>query len=425
MKPSKGKIGHVIQAISILPILFFGAILLLLTYWQSMNLLKNETKRELSNASFSITTAFNSMFPGDYELIQAGDGYTLQKGKIDVTREYDLFDTFHENTGYDISLYYENTVILSTLESADGKRMVGVGATERILTEVLEAGEAQFYEKVLINRKNYFCYYLPLKNMDGSITGMLCVCKSEEAAIAAVNKTLIPILFVIAALILVLALILFLYTRNFVTVLTNLNTFLDQVSGGNLNAELSPSVTRRNDEFGAIGRSVVKMQDSLRHLLEQDALTKLFNRHFGDRKLRQVIQKCEEGGTAFALAIGDIDFFKKVNDTYGHDCGDVVLKNVASVLRDHMLNCGFVARWGGEEFLLVFDKMNMYQASDELEKILDKIRAMDTVYDDQLVKVTMTFGVTEGPGENITTLLKSADDKLYNGKQSGRNRVIV
>ena len=103
----------------------------------------------------------------------------------------------------------------------------------------------------------------------------------------------------------------------------------------------------------------------------------------------------------------------------------MILQNVANVLRDSMLTNGFVVRWGGEEFLLVFDKMNMYQAADELEKILDKVRAMETVYEEQTIKVTMTFGIAESHGQSQNELIKEADEKLYHGKQGGRNRVVV
>lgn len=425
MKKSKGKIGHVIQAISIIPILVFGAIILLLTYWQSINLLKSETVTELEAAAFSVNTAFNSMYPGDYTLEQKDEGLILQKGLIDITREYDLFDTMKEKTGFDFSIYYADTIIVTTLKKSDNERLIGAGATEKIVQEVIENNSPQFYEKVLINRAEYYAYYYPLTNKDGSVVGMLCACKPAQFAVDAVNKTLVPLMLVILLSLFIIALFIFLYTRKFQDVLSKLQDFLGQVSSGNLNAELDPTVSRRNDEFGVIGRNVVSMQDALRHMLEQDALTKLFNRHFGNRKLAQIIKKNEETGSVFALAIGDIDFFKKVNDTYGHDAGDVILKNVATVLRDNMLTNGFVARWGGEEFLLVFDKMNMYQGADELEKILEKIRAMETVYDDQLIKVTMTFGITEGHGQSLTELLREADEKLYNGKEGGRNRIVV
>ena len=425
MKKKHGRIGQTIQVLCILPILVFSAVILLTTYWQSLRLLKGEIRAQLQSVSHTIASTFNSMYPGDYSLSQKGEGISLQKGLIDITTEYDLFDSLKENTGVDIALYYDDTLILSTFLSDDGKRLVGLGASERLLEEVCINNSSVFYENVLINRSKFYAYYTPLTNMDGSVVGMLMVGRPCDQAIETVTENLYPFLLAILLFIFFTSFLIFIYTRKFNEVIEKLQSFLKEVSGGNLNAVLSPSVTRRNDEFGVIGRSVVSMQDSLRHMLELDALTRLFNRHFGNRKLAQVIPKNEEAGTCFALAICDIDFFKKVNDTYGHDAGDVILQNVANVLSDSMLTNGFVVRWGGEEFLLVFDKMNMYQAADELEKILDKVRAMETVYEGQTIKVTMTFGIAESHGQSQNELIKEADEKLYHGKQGGRNRVVV
>lgn len=425
MKKNHGKIGQVMQVLCTLPLVVLGCVILLMTYWQSAKLLRQEVHNELKTANYMLCSTFNSMYPGDYSLSQKGEGLSLQKGRIDITTEYDLFDSFKEMTGYEVALYYEDTLVLSTIVDKQGKRLIGIGANNKVMEEVITSATPTFYDKVLINRSEYYAYYAPLTNMDGSTVGMLMVGRPCAQVIEVITNNLYPFLAVIVLFLILSSLLVFLYTRRFHQVIDKLQSFLKEVSGGNLNAVLSPSVTRRNDEFGVIGRSVVSMQDSLRHMLELDALTRLFNRHFGNRKLAQVMQKNEEAGTCFALAIGDIDFFKKVNDTYGHDAGDVILQNVANVLRDSMLTNGFVVRWGGEEFLLVFDKMNMYQAADELEKILDKVRAMETVYEEQTIKVTMTFGIAESHGQSQNELIKEADEKLYHGKQGGRNRVVV
>ena len=167
------------------------------------------------------------------------------------------------------------------------------------------------------------------------------------------------------------------------------------------------------------------MQGSLRRMVETDALTGLFNRRSGERKLRAIMEKAIANQTPYCVSIGDIDFFKKVNDTYGHACGDEVLKTVAGILQEHMRSAGFVARWGGEEFLLVLDRMNLEQARTCLEETLEHIRRTEILYENQVVKVTMTFGLIESCGHDYESLLIEADDKLYVGKSGGRNRVVA
>lgn len=90
-----------------------------------------------------------------------------------------------------------------------------------------------------------------------------------------------------------------------------------------------------------------------------------------------------------------------------------------------MFHNGFAARWGGEEFLLVFDSMNIEQAHESLEELLDKIRALETHYGEQTIQVTMTFGLTAGDSPDYAQLLRAADEKLYEGKASGRNKIVL
>ena len=226
-------------------------------------------------------------------------------------------------------------------------------------------------------------------------------------------------------LVIIVGLLNLLYTKSFAKILLKIHSFLADVSTGNLNAVLDSAVLKRHDEFGDIGRSALSMQNSLRHLIEQDTLTGLYNRRSGNRRLIHVVSKAEHKQQPFAVCIGDIDFFKKVNDTYGHDAGDEVLKAVANALKEHMLKCGFVARWGGEEFLLVFDHMDADKAGKSLNDLLEKIRKLRIPYKEKIICVTMTFGVINGDHSDISKLLKDADDKLYFGKEHGRNRVIT
>ena len=122
--------------------------------------------------------------------------------------------------------------------------------------------------------------------------------------------------------------------------------------------------------------------------------------------------------------LGDIDFFKKVNDTYGHECGDIVLSEVATILNKNMRNQGFVARWGGEEFLLVFENCNLDEAVNKLEHILDEIRKKEISYKDEIVRITMTFGICQGSTDDMDDVIRMADSKLYEGKAGGRNQIV-
>lgn len=154
-----------------------------------------------------------------------------------------------------------------------------------------------------------------------------------------------------------------------------------------------------------------------------DQLTGLYNRRKCLESLADM-EKNPEIGT-LSIVMGDIDFFKKVNDTFGHDIGDEVLKAVAEHMRSMCGKEAMLSRWGGEEFLLIFAGKN----GDETFGIVDKLRKyiMDhpILVKNNEISVTMTFGIAEYDfaGDTEATI-KEADEKLYTGKQSGRNRVI-
>lgn len=419
----KGKIAYALQAINIIPLLLFGIIIMLLgTHWFTQCMYA-EVETELSNATSSLSVMLDMLYPGDYELI-GDNAFQLYKGEHNLTNDYSLIDHLKEETGLEFTLFYQDTRVLTTLTGNTGARITGSGAPTVVIENVLKTGETHFYPKAIIYNSGYFSYYAPLFNSDGSVIGMIFAGRPTAEVDAAVRKAIRPLVLADVILIAIVSIFTFLYTQKFVSSLLQIHGFLKEVSAGNLSANLTSSVLGRRDELGEIAHSALNMQHSLHTLVEQDALTSLSNRRSGDKKLREVVRNSAKTAKKFCIAIGDIDLFKKVNDTYGHECGDLVLKNVAYKLRSHMHGNGTAARWGGEEFLLIFEGRDKEESLQILEDIMDDIRTMESEYNGHKIKVTMTFGLTGGDTEDVTALLRSADEKLYEGKTTGRNRII-
>lgn len=420
-----GKIAYVLQSVSIIPLLIFGIVVLLLGTQIFTKAMYNEVETELRNVCRNLTTAIDALYPGDYELVEEGNNdYRLYKGSHDLTNDYTLIDRVNMNTDLDITLFYRDTRVLTTILNRDGDRIVGTGAGSTVIEDVFDTGEAKFYTNILVFNTSYFSYYAPLINSDGTVAGMLFVGKPTAEVDASVRASIYPLVIADLIFMVVVSFFIFLYTRRFTSALLQIRSFLKEVSVGNMDASLPAEVLRRNDELSEIARSAQNMQRSLHNLVEQDALTSLANRRSGDQHLRQLVKNAAADGTKFCIALGDIDNFKRVNDTYGHDCGDLVLKLVADIFRRRMRGNGLAARWGGEEFLLIFENMNISQAKLLLKEILDDIRSAECKYDDVSVCVTMTFGLAQGDTENVTELLRTADQRLYRGKNSGKNQIV-
>ncbi len=173
-------------------------------------------------------------------------------------------------------------------------------------------------------------------------------------------------------------------------------------------------------------RKLVQYNERLHRLASLDPLTGLLNRRSMREFLEKNIRMYQSGHVeSMALAIGDIDFFKKINDTYGHECGDLVLKQLSALFQEHIGSKGTISRWGGEEFLFAFHHMNGDEALMLLNELNRKLKKMEIPYGEHVVKVTMTFGLSEFDFvRGIDYSVNDVDKKLYQGKEAGRDRTI-
>ncbi len=183
-------------------------------------------------------------------------------------------------------------------------------------------------------------------------------------------------------------------------------------------------------EISGLIRELGKKNEELEYIAEHDSLTGLYNRHALWSYFDDLMQKEE----SFCVIMGDIDDFKKINDTYGHDCGDVVLKNVAKVFLDEVREGDIAVRWGGEEILMILIGTRN-DCLARTEKIRSHINKLGLVYDEENINVSMTFGLVNytelqiNSGAQSSTymdmLISVADKRLYEGKNSGKNKVVV
>lgn len=158
-----------------------------------------------------------------------------------------------------------------------------------------------------------------------------------------------------------------------------------------------------------------------------DALTRIYNKRFLLEALDAEFKRAKALHSDFSVLFFDLDHFKKVNDTYGHDAGDYVLKEFATLIRNGYVRPKDVfARYGGEEFVVLLANTNGEKAAEIAEKMRSAIQAHAFVYEGKRLPITSSMGVAElRTGiESAQTLLKAADQALYQAKNGGRNRVV-
>ncbi len=168
-------------------------------------------------------------------------------------------------------------------------------------------------------------------------------------------------------------------------------------------------------------------KDRFEKAAKHDPLTKLFNRAALQQRMTEEHQRQKRLGKPFSLILCDIDHFKSLNDTYGHDCGDFILVNLAEVLRGQLRELDCPARWGGEEFLILLADTDQEHCRIVAERIRRQIEGTAFRYGDITLSLTITLGLStcNSAEENPEEAIKKADQALYAGKRKGRNCVVA
>jgi diguanylate cyclase (GGDEF)-like protein/PAS domain S-box-containing protein len=157
----------------------------------------------------------------------------------------------------------------------------------------------------------------------------------------------------------------------------------------------------------------------------EDPLTHLYNRRYMMDQLSKEAERFERYETPFTIIICDIDYFKSINDAYGHNCGDQILVSLSQVLKNALRKIDVLSRWGGEEYLILLPEVDLEAGIFVANRLREIIEKRVFHYLDEILHLTMTFGVASfKTGDTIETLIKNADDALYRGKNSNKNCVM-
>ena len=155
-----------------------------------------------------------------------------------------------------------------------------------------------------------------------------------------------------------------------------------------------------------------------------DALTGLYNRRYAELIFSE-IKNDEEQHDLWSTAMLDIDDFKNINDVYGHDVGDIVLRDLAAMITSSLRKTDYVFRWGGEEFLLLLRNTDVNNSYNTLDKLRKKIKENEVDAKGQIIRFTVTMGLSQCTNGDVHKSISRSDENLYKGKRSGKNAVIL
>ncbi len=186
-------------------------------------------------------------------------------------------------------------------------------------------------------------------------------------------------------------------------------------------------IKRLQEELEERERQLLEANERLRHMSQTDGLTGLDNRRHLEERLEEMFEHAKRLNEPFSCVMCDLDRFKSVNDTYGHQAGDAVLRQFARILKTAAREIDRVGRYGGEEFMLLLPGTVLDAAVTFAERVRKEVEAHTFTFDDQSIRRTVSFGVGGWPHPRISgcdALVRAADDALYVAKETGRNKVV-
>lgn len=181
-------------------------------------------------------------------------------------------------------------------------------------------------------------------------------------------------------------------------------------------------VEKRTAELTEVNQKLANNIKKIQQLRNTDYLTAVYNRHKSETELLSEMARCKRYHSPLSVALFDIDEFKNINDTYGHQNGDLVLQKVSQLVLTHIRKTDTLGRWGGDEFFIILPGVHLSEAIISIEKLRSLIAAAEF---HECMQVTCSFGVTEYvAGDTVRSIYKRTDIGLYRAKNAGRNIVV-
>jgi len=189
--------------------------------------------------------------------------------------------------------------------------------------------------------------------------------------------------------------------------------------------EMNKALIKAHSTKDQVIRELKDTKAALEEMAIKDPLTQLYNRRYMMDQLASEWERYSRYETPFSVIIIDIDHFKMVNDTYGHDCGDYVLDQLSREMEEALRRIDVLCRWGGEEFLVLLPETTLEEGYLVSQRIHQATRSTTYHYKGQDLSITLTLGLASNVDhETIESLIKAADDALYRGKASGRDQIV-
>lgn len=263
---------------NMLPLILLTLVITTFSAVRFADSLNVETKNGLVNLSHTVVTLYDTVYEGDYHAVEKDGTVYFMKGDHTLNDSFTIIDSIKAETGVDITVFYQDTRIITTIRTDNGERVIGTKANGTVVEDVLKGGQPHFYASTMVEDVRYFSYYEPLNDAKGTCIGMIFLGKPSAQVEELVSGSLKPIIVCGIFTMLIACLVTIRFSGRLVNAIREMELFLVAIAKGDLHEELDQEVLERRDELGEMSRYLIKTQKSLQKLVEQDILTGLYNR---------------------------------------------------------------------------------------------------------------------------------------------------
>lgn len=253
-----------ILAITLLPLFVLTVVLTIYSVNSMRASLQEEALDGLKDMCYSIDAAYSVVDEGDYVL----EGENLKKGEFDITENEEIIDSFVKESDVEITLFYGDTRRATSLvDSKTGKKILGTKASSEVVDQVVKQNNEYSSSNLTINDQNYYAYYIPLKNSDGTAVGMVFAGKATEKIDGIIQTKIISLLLIALVLLIAAGIVALIVSSRIGKAVRKAEVMLDMLSHGDLTVEVDPKLLKRKDELGIMGQALKGLMEKLKGIL--------------------------------------------------------------------------------------------------------------------------------------------------------------
>lgn len=272
MKNKKNKKNHnkktslafSLLIMSVIPIVIFGMIVSVYSSHILTKGMQGEVEKSLRSVAISLIKSYDARYEGDYKMDEYGN---VLKGKSIISDEYSLLDTLKEDAGVDTALFFEATRAATSLLDEEGNRLFRTQISNQVIESVQNQGKEYFDTETYVNGAPYYGYYVPIKNNNESIVGMVFAGRPSSVVSSTINREVMKIVAIACIIIVFASIFSYLMGRRIVKSIKKVASSLEKVAEGNINIIIDNSILNQRNEIGSIGEATVKLRDSLRNVI--------------------------------------------------------------------------------------------------------------------------------------------------------------